>query len=286
MVHELYRSPADAARIQGWCRDRLDAWPVRHDGEHLETSLGRTHLTQAGDAQAAVCIYLPGTNFNAATSTAVLTRLAIRWRVVCPDLPGQPGLSAAGRPVDEVAGYAEWLTDVVDHVRQRHPRLPIVLAGHSRGAATALLANPADVDGLVLISPAGLAKVRLSPVMLWRSIAWLQRPTPDRSERLVQMMLGVSGAGFESLADWLTLVARSTRTTGAPDPLPPEVLDRWHSQNVRALVGERDVFFTPAALTEPVSRLGTTLDVVPEAGHLLTDQRPDLVVTACSEVLP
>ena len=205
--------------------------------------------------------------------------------MLCPDLPGQPGLSAAGRPVDEVAGYGEWLTDVLDHIRQRHPQLPLVLAGHSRGAAAALLANPAHVDGLVLVSPAGLAKVRLSPVMLWRSIAWLQRPTPARSERLVDMMLGGSGAGFDTLTQWLTLVARSTRTTGAPDPLPAELLDRWHGQKVRALVGERDVFFTPAALTEPVRRLGATLDVVPEAGHLLTDQRPDLVVTACSEVL-
>ena len=95
-MRELYRSPADADRIQSWCRERLDAWPVRHDTEHLDTSLGRTHLTWAGTAREAVCLYLPGTNFNAATSTTLLTSLASRWRVVCADLPGQPGLSAAG----------------------------------------------------------------------------------------------------------------------------------------------------------------------------------------------
>ena len=75
-MRELYRSPADAARIQSWCRERLDAWPGRHDTEHLETSLGPTHLTWAGEALEAVCLYLPGTNFNAATSTTLLTRLA------------------------------------------------------------------------------------------------------------------------------------------------------------------------------------------------------------------
>jgi pimeloyl-ACP methyl ester carboxylesterase len=221
----------------------------------------------------------------AATSTGVLMRLATRWRVVCPDLPGQPGLSAASRPVDEVAGYEEWLTEVLDHLRRRRRHLPLVLAGHSRGAAAALLANPANADGLVLVSPAGLAKVRLSPTILWRSIAWLQRPTPARSRRLIEMMLGGSGSGGDSHTDWLTLVAKSTRTTGAPDPLPIDVLDRWHGENLGVLVGERDVFFTPAALSEPVRRLGATLDVVPEAGHLLTDQRPDLVVAACSQVL-
>ena len=180
-MRELYRSPADADRIQSWCRERLDAWPVRHDTEHLDTSLGRTHLTWAGTAREAVCLYLPGTNFNAATSTTLLTSLASRWRVACADLPGQPGLSAAGRPVDEVADYARWLAEVLAHVRQQHPQLPLVVAGHSRGAAAALLANPADVDGLVLVSPAGLAKVRLTPALLWRSIPWLLQPTPARS---------------------------------------------------------------------------------------------------------
>ena len=175
---------------------------------------------------------------------------------------------------------------MLKHARRLHPQLPLVIAGHSRGAAAALLANPADVDGLVLVSPAGLAKVRLSPDVLLRSIPWLLRPTPARSRRLVDLMAGSSCAELESLVDWLTLVARCTRTTGAPGPLPAGMLDRWQDRNIRVLVGERDAFFTPAVLAEPARRLGATLNVAPQAGHLLTDQRPDLVVTAVSEVLP
>ena len=284
-VHDLYRSPSDASRIQGWCRERLEAWPVMHETEHVETSLGPTHLTWAGPRDQAVCLYLPGTNFNAATSTTLLTQLSDRWRVVCADLPGQPGLSPADRPADEVAGYSRWLAEVLEDVRRQRPAQPLVIAGHSRGAAAALLADPSDVDGLVLVSPAGLAKVRLTPVMLWRSIGWLVRPTPVRSRRLVALMAGGSSAGLESLADWLTLVASSTRTTGAPDPLPAGVVDRWQGRPIRMLVGERDVFFTPAALEGPARRLGARLDAVPTAGHLLTDQRPDLVVAAVSDVL-
>jgi len=285
-VRELYRSPADADRIDSWCRERLDAWPVRHHTERLETSLGPTHLTWAGAAREAMCLYLPGTNFNAATSTTLLTSLASRWRMACADLPGQPGLSTAERPVDEVAGYARWFAEVLAHVGQQHPELPLVVAGHSRGAAAALLANPTDVDGLVLVSPAGLAKVRLTPAMLWRSVPWLLRPTPARSRRLVDMMAPGSGAELGPLVEWLTMVATSTRTTGAPDPLPAEVLDRWQDRSIRVVVGGRDAFFTPDALAGPSHRLGATLHVASEAGHLLTDQRPDLVVAAISEVLP
>ncbi len=51
------------------------------------------------------------------------------------------------------------------------------------------------------------------------------------------------------------------------------------------LVGERDVFFPPTVLSGPAQRLGATLDVVAGTGHLLVDQRPDLVANAVSEVL-
>jgi pimeloyl-ACP methyl ester carboxylesterase len=216
----------------------------------------------------------------------LLTTLCSRWRVVCADLPGQPGLSAAVRPVNEVTDYARWVGEVVGHLRQQHPQLPLVVVGHSRGAAAALLANPSDVDGLVLVSPAGLTKVRLTPTVLRRSITWLLRPTSARSRRLIDLMAGGSGAELKPLVEWLTLVARCTRTTGAPGPHPAGMVDRWQDRNVQVLVGERDVFFSPARLAAPARRLGATLTVAPRAGHLLVDQRPDLVATAVLEVLP
>jgi pimeloyl-ACP methyl ester carboxylesterase len=285
-VPALYRSPNDATRIREWCQQRLDAWAVRHEAEHLETCLGDTHLTWAGAPGEPVCLFLPGTNFNAAASTTLLTTLSIRCRVVCVDLPGQPGLSAPERPDDEVTAYERWMREVLGHVRQQHPQVPLILAGHSRGAAAALLANPSEIEGLVLASPAGLAKVRLSPTMLTRSIAWLTRPTRARSRRLVDLMAGGPiDADLEPVVDWLTLVAMCTRTTGAPGPLPSGVIDRWQGREGRVLVGERDVFFPPARLAGPARRLGATLEVVPDAGHLLVDQRPDLVAAAVSELL-
>ncbi len=217
-------------------------------------------------------------------STAVLTRLATWWRVVCPDLPGQPGLSAAGQPVDEVAGYEEWLANVMDHLRQRHPQLPLVLAGHSRGAAAALLATPRTSTaraGQPRRSRPGPAVP--SHVVAEHRLAATTDPCPFRATHrhdARRQRRGVRVTG--PVADVGRPVDADHRR---PRPAPHRRAGAMARQNVRALVGERDVFFTPAALTEPVRRLGTTLDVVPEAGHLLVDQRPDLVVTACSEVL-
>lgn len=275
---DLYRSPAGERAVRAWCRDRLVAWPTPHEVETLSTSAGDTHLTTLGTGPA--CLYLPGTNFNAATSTALLDALGQSFRVVCADLPGQPGLSAAGRPADETAGYARWVGEVLAHVSGIAPEVPPVLVGHSRGAAVALSADPEAVQGLLLLSPAGLARVRVTPAVLVRSIAWLVRPSTRRSRRLVDLMAGRTGGsdGLEPVTDWMTLVARRTRTTGAPGPLPAGVLDRWRGRRVRVLVGGHDVFFPPARIAGPArEHLGAAVEVVDAAGHLLVDQEPALV---------
>jgi pimeloyl-ACP methyl ester carboxylesterase len=133
----LYRSEGDESALRTWCTDRLRAWETPHRTSELQTCLGRTHLTTVGEGPD-VCVYLPGTNFNAATSMRLLTLLGGHCRVVCADLPGQPGLSTATRPRDEVAAD-EWLAQIVDSCAR--PGGSIVLMGHSRDAALALAAD-------------------------------------------------------------------------------------------------------------------------------------------------
>ena len=97
-----------------------------------------------------------------------------------------------------------------------------------------------------------------------------------------------SSTDLSRLVEWMALAARSTRTSGAPGPLPPEVLARWRGHDVRVLTGEDDVFFPPDRLADPaLSLLGVQLEVVRGAGHLLPDQRPEVVVAAVTgEVSP
>lgn len=254
-----------------------------HSTRLVETSLGETHLTRAGDGDD-TCLYLPGTNFNAATSTGVLALLSQRCRVVCADLPGQPGLSSAVRPPDGAADHARWVAQLLEAIRSGPGRTLIM--GHSRGAAVALSAQPDSVDGLILMSPAGLTKVRLTARLLARTVPWLLRPTADRSAALVELMAGRPLEENGHLTEWMTLVARCTRTTGAPGPLPDDVLDGWRGRRARVLVGAGDVFFPPSTLEDPTRHhLGVELEVVRDAGHLLVDQRPEVVARALADEL-
>lgn len=271
--------------MHAWCRAALDEWQSPHEAHELATCLGRTHLVSLGSGEQ-VCVYLPGTNFSAASSTVVLQALATQFRVYAADVPGQPGLSADVRPRDEVPGYAGWLADVVAWIRARHPGARVVLAGHSRGAAVALSAEPGSVHGLALLSPAGLIAVRPTLRMLAATAPWLLRRDDQGSRRLLQFMSGPGHAPSTELVEWMTLVARTCRTTGAPAPYPDTLVTRWRGQNVRIVVGDSDVFFPVDRLREAsLGKLGTDPTVVEHAGHLLGDEEPVRISNLVAELI-
>jgi pimeloyl-ACP methyl ester carboxylesterase len=273
---DLYRSPEGERRVRVWCAERLGDWPVPHRTTSVESSLGETALVEAGDGDT-VCVYLPGTNFNAATSPGILGRLADRCRVVAVDLPGQPGLSSSTRPRPEAAGYGRWLDEVLAGVRAANPGRRILVMAHSRGAAVAL-AGPTEVDGLVLVSPAGLAGVRTTGGLLRAAVPWMMRPSEPRSRALLTLMSAPGTDPDPALVSWLTLVARDTRSTGAPGPLPATTLDRWRDLPVRVLVGEHDCFFPPERVGRAASeRLGVPVEVLPGVGHLAVEEAPERV---------
>ncbi len=276
----LYRTPAAERQVRTWCKSRLDGWSVPHRTLVVPTRVGDIHLTEVG-AGPVTCLYLPGTSFCTATSMPVLGVLAERHRVVAADLPGQPGLSTSRRPATRAAGDAGWLADVVAALREPSADTPILVVGHSRGAVVALQAEPEEVDGLVLLSPAGLVPVRVTARLLGATLPWLARPTAARSARLLELMSGPGSAADADLVDWMTLVARGTRATGAPGPLPEVLVHRWQGRPVRVVSGAHDCFFPLDRLTGPVRRLlEVDLEVVPGAGHLVTEERPDAVAAA------
>jgi pimeloyl-ACP methyl ester carboxylesterase len=249
---------------------------VPHETAFVRTRLDPTHVLQAGTGHVAVG-YLPGTNLNTATSLTLLARLCAHCRVFAVDLAGQPGLSAPRRPRQQTRACGSLLSDV-------RAALPgkgierVVMVGHSRGAAAALCAHPAEADGLVLLNPTGLAKVAVSRAVLRTAISWRVRPTGARTRALLQLMIA---DGHEPDADhvsWHTMVARETRTTGPPGPVPRSCTDRWRSKPVVVLAGADDHFFPADRLASAAhDRLGAGLEVLPDVGHLSVAEAPSVV---------
>jgi pimeloyl-ACP methyl ester carboxylesterase len=275
-MSSVYRSSRGRAAIRGWCERRLDGWPVPHERREIASTAGQTHLLIAGRPNTGTALYLPGTNFNAATSLSLAGELASRVRLVVADLPGQPGLSAGDRPGgDRIAAYGAWAGEVVEHVHRSVGSGPLMVVGHSLGAAVALAAPTTNISALAVVNPAGLVRLRVAAPILRSTLAWLVRPGDGTSTGLIRHLVGPGRQPQLDLVQWMTLVARYARPAGAPGPLDSGLLTRWRQTPRVVLSGEHDCFLPPQALGRAVQeQLGVRLGVLPGLGHLSVADDP------------
>jgi pimeloyl-ACP methyl ester carboxylesterase len=88
------------------------------------------------------------------------------------------------------------------------------------------------------------------------------------------------------LVAWYTLVARHCHSSLAPHPLPAHLLAARRGVPCVVATGEHDTFLPPARLRGPaLERLGAELRVIADAGHLVTDERPEAIAELVEEVL-
>ncbi|BCK69344.1 hypothetical protein Srufu_032970 [Streptomyces libani subsp. rufus] len=273
-MDSIYRSTTGEELIRGWCLGRLAAWQVPHERKTLTVKGVMTHVVLAGTGTTTV-VFVPGTNFNAAASLPLASALVTSgYRVLLVDVPGQPGLSSGQRALGSgrLSWYGAWLSEVIEKISSE----PVAVMGHSFGAAIALSSDSPRIDRLVLVSPGGLTKLRLSPGLLVASAAWFLRPAPMHSARLLRAMLAPGHLPREELVTWMTLVARHARSSGAPGAaaLPARPRPRL------VVTGSHDVFLPPRRLGPAVRcTLGAELGVVAGAGHLVVEECPDYLAT-------
>ncbi|GAA4867914.1 alpha/beta hydrolase [Saccharopolyspora cebuensis] len=273
----IYRSPGRRRAVHDWCRGAWDTWPELRVQPVRRTGLGATATCSAPGGPGTPVVLLPGTNFNAATALPLARELAADRTVHLVDLPGQPGLSAGRRPTgDRTAAYGAWLDELLPQLTDR----PVLVLGHSLGAAIALAATPGPlVAGMLLVNPAGLARARISAALLAVTAPWLLAPGERTAARLLGFM---SGPGHhpgptDSRARWLALVGAACRTALAPGPLPTDALRRWAGTPVGVVTGTHDRFFPPERLARGAAALGTEVTALDGAGHLAPDERPEEV---------
>lgn len=278
----IYRSPAGEASVRAWCDERLGSMDYPYRRSSIDTSLGRTEAVET-DAGNIPVVLLPGTNFATATWLDLLKELAPDYRVTALDVPGQPGLSSSHRPSRPHA-YVRWLAEALEGFGVVNP----IVVGHSLGARTALAAaaESLTVRGLVLISPGGIIRLRVSPSVLRRSIAWLARRDEATAAGLLRIMT-TQEEPPEHLVEWMTLVGRNVRTSFAPSPLPREVLGRVDTPCV-IRSGSDDAFLPPQRLAAGIAdRLPRAqLEIVAGAGHLLPYESADEVLNALRRITP
>ncbi|MFJ9555244.1 alpha/beta fold hydrolase [Nocardiopsis sp. NPDC101807] len=275
----VYRSENAERSVHAWCHKALSQWPELGPLPPVETRLGSTQAFRAEGGAGTPVLVLSGTNFNAATTVPAARALAADRPVLLVDVPGQPGLSCSQRVGGtRIETYGAWLDELLPRITDG----PVLVLGHSRGAAIALASTPSPlVAGMLLLNPAGLTAAGVSSESMRATLPWMIHPNEQTSGRLVEFLSGPSAdecAERRAEAEWLTMVARYCRTGTTPNPLHGEQFRAWADTPVAVATGSHDPFFSPARLHGPARRfLNTGVHTIEGAGHLSLYEQPERV---------
>lgn len=230
----------------------LDRWGVPI--EHLD--LAGTHVNVCGPPDAPPTVLLAGHGATAAVWFAVAPRLAERYRVYAPDLPGDAGLSTAPPP-QTVADLTAWLSGVLKGLDEP------LLVGHSYGAWIALTyALEAPVRRLALIDPTDCF-TGLKPAYVARALPMLLRPSEARYRSFIRW----ETQGLPVDPAWLQAAALGSLEPTARPVKPRRPTTFKNLPPTVVVVADRTKAHNPHQLAAQAKAAGATVTHVPTATH-------------------
>ena len=213
-------------------------------------------------------------------------QLSNRHSPIALDLPGH-GRSSGVEGLRSAEDYAAFTLAFLDALKLDS----LVIAGHSMGGAIAMelaLRNPNRVKALVLIATAAKFDIPQQRLDTWRAVTMGRISQPFNNDGYSPKTIATKpeiireGWGEQIQTDprvrWGDLVACSQ----------VDLRDRIGriAQPTLILAGADDAITPPAEAESIKSKIkGARLEVVPEAGHRLTTERPELVNAAIEKFL-
>jgi pimeloyl-ACP methyl ester carboxylesterase len=260
-------------------------WPVPVEPVEVETTFGTVHALRSGPEGDDPVVLLSGAGGNALSWYRHVEALGHTRPVLALDPLGDPGRSVQTRPLTGGADAARWLTELLAGVGARRAHL----VGMSFGGWAAIqqqLHAPGRVAAVTLVDPAGFGPVT-GRFYRWVVLGGMAGLLPAPLRRAAGRGL-VNGTLAD---DELMRLVRAGLSFRRRVPNPPELTDAELAGvpvPVQLLLGERSAMHDPASVAERVRAVvpDWRVEVVPDTGHALAVEAPDLVVARVLDFHP
>jgi len=281
----IFTTPEGRAQYIAAYEAMFALWKVPHDSIDVKTSYGSTHINVSGPSDGYPLVLLHGAGLSSTVWFANIANLSANHRVYSVDIIGDAGKSVADRLIEQRTDYARWLREVFDELNIERA----YLLGHSYGGWLTLnmaLANPDRLKAIVLLAPAaGIYPMSFLPNLGIHLMALkILRP----SARSVFKKISSKGAVFEET--FIHLMEMVTRycvpATIFPDVYSDEEL-RQIGLPALLLIGAGEKIYKPKKAIERAQRLmpNLTAEIIPNAGHTLNMERPEIINSRVLEFL-
>ena len=176
-----YKDPSQAAEFNNqWAQKLQQLSGLSLQPQSLPTDWGQTrvwvHTPQRRVHE--TLVFLPG--FNASSLVWLvgqgLNQLSRNYRLCLIDINGQPGFSDGRSPRLHTDEYGQWACQVLEQLSITRA----TLIGHGLGGLIILKAcrfAPKMVKKAILVNPAGLQSLRLSPALLRYTLLTVKTPS-------------------------------------------------------------------------------------------------------------
>ena len=262
---------------QAYDRALAAVWPVPVQSVQVPTSSGVVHALRHGPDGDDPVVLLAGAGGNAVGWYRAVEPLGRSRSVLVPDPLGDPGRSEQTAPITGGADTARWLGEFLAGVGAQRAHL----VGTSFGGWAAVqqqLHAPGRVAALTLVDPAGFGPVT-GRFYRWVVLGGMAGLLPAPLRRAAGRRL-VNGTLDD---DELMRLVRASLSFRRRVPNPPELTDAELAAvpvPVQLLLGARSALNDASAVADRARRVvpDWRVEVVPDTGHALALEAPDLVV--------
>lgn len=272
----IYPTPEGRAKYTAAYNAMFELWKVPYDPLDVATSYGSTHINASGPADGPPLVLLHAAGLSSTVWFANIAALSARHRVYAVDVIGDAGKSMADRLMEKRTDYAEWLRELFDGLNIER----CDLMGHSYGGWLTLnmaLAHPNRLQKIVLLAPAASYYPLSFITKLILYLGEFKIHPPARS-----MLKTIAAKGTileETFIHLMEVVTRYCRSATMYPTVYTEEELRQVDHPALLLIGSEEKIYNPQkAIKRAQSWMpDLTAEIIPDAGHLLIMDRPDII---------